>query len=396
MQKKKGSSSEKQSHTSKISKELDGVLKRLFGIKLMVRSLLKEFRSILCLPSLENGTLEAFPTEHVSENYKLKRNDLIWKFKNSDGDDCYFLLMLEFQSTVDRFMAQRIMTYVALVYDRLKNTDSVKKMNNLLPQIYPVVLYIGEQPWTAPLSTTDLIKVWSKETKHLVPNVTYVVLDSRRLPDELMQKCNEAAGLFLECERARTPQDALKSFKRFYTYLSQDISRNSSERNEFDELKKFLLEWYRLFLTVKGVKSEDIKKITQLEEVSSMFDNCDMRWDMLWSPEINAKMEKFLAQKAKAREEGLAEGRAEGRVKGIEEGRKEGRKEGQAKGEVEGKGKMLRQILSLRFGSLPDEIKAKIAECKESAIFDLLTPWALKAKTLGEFQTKLTALLYKS
>lgn len=66
MQKKKGSSSEKQNHTSKISKELDGVLKRLFGIKLMVRSLLKEFRSILCLPSLENGTLEAFPTEHVS------------------------------------------------------------------------------------------------------------------------------------------------------------------------------------------------------------------------------------------------------------------------------------------------------------------------------------------
>ena len=216
MQKRKGSLSDEQVSNYQISKELDGVLKRLFGIKIMVRSLLKEFRTILCLPSLENGTLEAFPTEHVSENYKLKRNDLIWKFKNSDGDDCYFLLMLEFQSTVDRFMAQRIMTYVALVYDRLKNTDSVKKMDNLLPQIYPVVLYIGEQPWTAPLSTADLIKVWSKETKHLVPNVTYVVLDSRRLPDELMQKCNEAAGLFLECERARTPQDALKSFKRFH------------------------------------------------------------------------------------------------------------------------------------------------------------------------------------
>lgn len=64
----------------------------------------------------------------------------------------------------------------------------------------------------------------------------------------------------------RTGTNAAGCFKRFYTYLSQDISRNSNERNEFDELKKFLLEWYRLFLTVKGVKSEDIKKITQLEE----------------------------------------------------------------------------------------------------------------------------------
>ena len=125
MQKKNGLPTDEQNSTPKISEELDGVLKRLFGIKLMVRSLLKEFRAVLSLPSLENGTLEAFPTEHVSENYKLKRNGLIWKFKNNDGDDCYFLLMLEFQSTVDRFMAQRIMAYVALVYDRLKYTDSL-------------------------------------------------------------------------------------------------------------------------------------------------------------------------------------------------------------------------------------------------------------------------------
>ena len=118
----------------------DGVLKSLFGIRLMMRTLIKEFGDSLHLPALDKGKFELFPTEHVSEDFKLRRNDLIWKFEREDGSDCYFLLMLEFQSKVDRFMAQRIMAYVALVYDRLKGYDDLKKRKRKLPQIYPMVL----------------------------------------------------------------------------------------------------------------------------------------------------------------------------------------------------------------------------------------------------------------
>ena len=57
----------------------DGVLKSLFGIRLMMRSFINEFGESLHLPSLERGELELFPTEHVSKDFRLRRNDLMSK-----------------------------------------------------------------------------------------------------------------------------------------------------------------------------------------------------------------------------------------------------------------------------------------------------------------------------
>ena len=369
----------------------DGVLKSLFGIRLMMRSFIKEFGESLHLPSLESGELELFPTEHVSEDFRLRRNDLIWKFKQEDGRDCYFLLMLEFQSAVDRFMAQRIMAYVALVYDRLKGHEDLKKHNRKLPQIYPVVLYVGFNKWNAPLTTAELIEPWSAETKFMVPDVRYALLDNRHLPKEALKGCKEAAGLFLDCARAEDPDAAYDSFKRFYSYLKHPEDTAEDEQDK-QRLKQSVLNWYRVYLTSKGVKLEEIKKLGQLEEVDSMFDNCGMRWDMLWSPEINAKMEKFLAQKAKAREEGLAEGRAEGRVKGIAEGRAKGMAEGRAEGRAEGNGTSLCKLLNVRFGTLPQEILSVIGKKLDDATFDKLLPYALNATSLGEFESKMREL----
>ena len=357
----------------------DGVLKSLFGIRLMMRSFIKEFGESLHLPSLESGELELFPTEHVSEDFRLRRNDLIWKFKQEDGRDCYFLLMLEFQSAVDRFMAQRIMAYVALVYDRLKGHEDLKKRKRKLPQIYPVVLYVGFNKWNAPLTTAELIEPWSAETKFMVPDVRYALLDNRHLSKEALRGCKEAAGLFLDCARAEDPNEAYDSFKRFYSYLKHHEDKSEDEQDK-QRLKQSVLNWYRVYLTSKGVKLEEIKKLGQLEEVDSMFDNCGMRWDMLWSPEINAKMEKFLAQKAKAREEGLAEGRAEGRAEGLVEGR------------AEANGTSLCKLLSVRFGSLPQKILRVIGRKMDDATFDKLLPYALNATSLGEFESKMHEL----
>jgi hypothetical protein len=57
-------------------------------------------------------------------------------------------LLLEFQSTIDPFMAVRIMVYVGLLFQDLIRTQWVKP-GDQLPPVLPIVLYNGERPWTA-------------------------------------------------------------------------------------------------------------------------------------------------------------------------------------------------------------------------------------------------------
>ena len=62
------------------------------------------------------------------------------------------LVLLEFQSVVDRSMALRILAYTALLYQ-----DLMRAGGGSLPPVFPVVLYNGRHPWTAAEDVSDLL-----------------------------------------------------------------------------------------------------------------------------------------------------------------------------------------------------------------------------------------------
>ena len=55
------------------------------------------------------------------------------------------LVLLEFQSTADSFMALRVLEYAALLYGELLHRGVAKP--GALPPVLPVVLYNGDAPW---------------------------------------------------------------------------------------------------------------------------------------------------------------------------------------------------------------------------------------------------------
>ena len=57
-------------------------------------------------------------------------------------DWLYVYLLLEFQSTVDRFMAVRILSYVGLLYQDLIRSGQLTASGQL-PPVLPLVLYNG-------------------------------------------------------------------------------------------------------------------------------------------------------------------------------------------------------------------------------------------------------------
>ena len=72
---------------------------------------------------------------------------MIWRLRWGE-EWLYVYLLLEFQSTINRFMAVRVMVYLGLLYQDLIKTKQLTRTGRL-PPVLPVVLYNGKPRWTA-------------------------------------------------------------------------------------------------------------------------------------------------------------------------------------------------------------------------------------------------------
>ena len=81
---------------------------------------------------------------------------MAWKLRKGDGSPLYVVLMMEFQSTVEHFMAARMNMYLGLLFDSLIRSGQIK--GRTLPNAVPLVLYGGERIWNAPLELTEPIE----------------------------------------------------------------------------------------------------------------------------------------------------------------------------------------------------------------------------------------------
>ncbi len=67
---------------------------------------------------LDFTTLEKVSSSFISDDLREREDDLIWRVRWRN-EWLYVYILLEFQSTVDAFMAVRIMTYLGLFYQDL-------------------------------------------------------------------------------------------------------------------------------------------------------------------------------------------------------------------------------------------------------------------------------------
>ena len=104
---------------------------------------------------IDFSTLELIPTNHVTKELRQRHDDIIWRVRWKDTY-CYLYLLMEFQSTIDPFMAVRVLVYSGLLWEDLIATGVIKQ-GDKLPPIFPLVLYNGEQKWAAPQNVSELL-----------------------------------------------------------------------------------------------------------------------------------------------------------------------------------------------------------------------------------------------
>ena len=157
----------------------DNSYKLLFSHPEMVIDLLKAFVKAEWVNQCDFSTLERVSGSYVTDDLRDREDDLIWRVRCGD-DFLYVYLLLEFQSTVDHFMAVRVLGYIALLYQDIIRTQKLGS-RDLLPPVLPLVLYNGERRWNAPVELDQLIYPAPVGLEKFRPQLSILLLDQGRI-----------------------------------------------------------------------------------------------------------------------------------------------------------------------------------------------------------------------
>ena len=178
----------------------------------MVRDLIRLLPRKLT-EDLDLRTLRRLPSANVGKGAERRLADmpLSLGFRPSAGrpPQARLLLMLEFQSAVDRHMALRLDAYAALArQDMLRR--GLLAPGGKLPEVLCVVVYTGRRRWTAPLSLRELTEPGLEARVIWQPELRYLVLDGKSLGEQdaehgrggnralalmALQRCGKASDL---------------------------------------------------------------------------------------------------------------------------------------------------------------------------------------------------------
>ncbi len=169
---------------SKDAIDHDALYRAIYENALTVVHLLRGFIRHAWLRDADFSTLEQVKDTHISDSLDAKRrnNDVIWRLQLHDGRWLYVYVMLEFQTTIDRTMPLRMMTYMGLLWQRLVKNKELGP-DRKLPPILPIVIYNGDSQWTAPLALSDLLPEMPPGMESFAPQCRYLLLDEQHLAD---------------------------------------------------------------------------------------------------------------------------------------------------------------------------------------------------------------------
>ena len=195
----------------------DTAYRHLFSHAEVVADLLRGYAAADWIDELDLNTLEPANRVFLSDELRERRSDIIWRLKWRNQDWLYIYVLLEFQRSVDRFMAVRMLSYIALLYQDLIKAQQVVEGKSSASASYRAIN--GADPWTAPVSLSDIIHPGPAALAPHLPTLQYVFLDEHRMTtsgDQLQQ--NLAAAIF-QLEQSRNEHDLKRAVDAVHAWL---------------------------------------------------------------------------------------------------------------------------------------------------------------------------------
>ncbi|MEA2601624.1 MAG: hypothetical protein QOF89_2616 [Acidobacteriota bacterium] len=188
----------------------------------MVCDLLREMIGEAWVELIDFASAERVNASFVSDKWKNRESDVIWKFRRRDtGDPVYVYVLLEFQSRPDRYMPVRLMTYTGMFYEQLIAEGRLAPSGRL-PQVIPIVVYNGLGSWGTPLDLAELIECFDPLAESYVPHLRYkLVHEAAYSAEELGEKESPVADLF-RLERSMSWKDVLVGVGRLQEHVGPE------------------------------------------------------------------------------------------------------------------------------------------------------------------------------
>ena len=269
------------------------------------------------------------PTESITPDLARRYVDTLWRVPivkgRMAGSYLYVVVLLEFQSRVDRYMALRVQSAAIRIYeDLLKNDPKFRRTGRLVP-ILPIVVYNGSGRWTAPTKMRDLVrrgalpKAGKRSWEPGFTRDSYVVLDigsyaGRELPE------GNIVSLMIRTENMQDLDEAIPVLVESLRQL---------ETPELDGLQQQFLNWFYAVMARQGVDCEELMEIETVQRLAR-----------------EGKIHTVLDARIQAAN---AKRKAEGRQEGLEQQRE-----------------LLQAQAKRRFGAATaDRLAARLAEVRE-------------------------------
>ena len=249
----------------------DNSYKLLFSHPEMMVDLLKGFVNEAWVNQCDFTSLEKVSGSYVSDDLRDREDDLIWRVRWGD-EWIYVYLLLEFQSTVDHFMAVRILGYLGLLYQDIIRTGELKTQDKL-PPVLPVVLYNGARPWQAPVNLDPLIHPAPAGLENYRPHISYLLLDEGRYEENYLGSLKNLVAALFQLENSRTDKDIQTVIVRLIDWLKHP---------EQSGIRRAFTVWINRVLLPRKAPGSQFKEFNDLNEVNTMLAETVEQWTKDW------------------------------------------------------------------------------------------------------------------
>ena len=226
----------------------------------------------------------------------------------------YLYLLIEFQSSVDQYMALRMMVYGGLLYQDLVKRGEVLA-DGRLPPVLPIVLYNGSQRWSAVTDVFELIPPVPGLVEQFKPRLKYLLIDENAWTDSELASLKNLVAAVFRIEHPASPEAIGDLIALLDEWL---VGRPG--------LRRMFAVWIRATLMRKGEYRILLPEIDDLQELKVM---------------LTERLEEW-AHGYEAR--------------------------GEERGEQKGEAIALQRLLTRRFGALPPDLASRIAAASREEI----------------------------
>jgi len=256
----------------------------------MVEDLLQGFVHEAWVSAIDWGTLERVSDSHLSDDLHRRQNDVIWRVRWGP-DWLHLYLLLEFQSTIDPYMAVRILVYVGLLYQSLIRAGQLPASGHL-PPVVPIVLYNGRRPWTAPLTAEHTVGRLPRSLTPYRPRLRYVLLDESQYTESQLAPMRNLVAALCRLEHSREPEDLQRVLGALIDWLQAPAD---------DSLRRAFTVWLRRVLLPARLPGVDIPAVHTLVEMHTMLAERVLEWTERWKADGLQQGEALVLQRILAR-----------------------------------------------------------------------------------------------